>query len=67
MNTITLIDKIQEKIHPSKIIDTNFDKRLEEFLSVERNIKSVKVLFQNFYNQTNSKNYFAFYFYFLMN
>ena len=65
MNTITLIDKIQEKINPSKIIDRNFDKKLEEFLSVERNIKSVKVLFQNFYNQTNSKNFLLSIFIFL--
>jgi hypothetical protein len=65
MNAITLIDKNQEKINPSKIIDRNFDKKLEEFLSVERNIKSVKVLFQNFFNQTNSKNFLLSIFIFL--
>lgn len=48
-------NKKHENIQLAKIIDTDFDKKLEEFLCVERNVKAVKDLFANFFDQTNSK------------
>lgn len=55
MPTITTTDINQDNNNRKKINDSHFCKKLEEFLRVEKNVKSVKELFNNFFNQTNSK------------
>ncbi len=57
MPTLTLSDnKNQEKTNQAKKInDSQFDKKVKEFLCAEKNIKLVKALFEKFFEQTKSK------------
>jgi len=51
MPTINLTEDINNANR--KIIDSDFDKKLEEYKSFEKNILSIESLFGNFSNQTN--------------
>jgi len=57
MPTLSLSDnKNEEKTNQAKKInDSQFDKKVKEFLCAEKNIKLVKALFENFFEQTKSK------------